>query len=255
MIPTAIILNGHIDPTVLHTSTKIQPTASYFTHNCQICSWNKYASQMPYISHICQLFHVHMRHLCQYLHHIHTHCSPECDQRHWYTSISYYWHMPLNKHAYDTVCVHPTSFLLQISYRPHITANINKKSTNYNIYHTTAKCVYQHQICPSNAKYIPHAQITYHILKGKYANRAIYEVPPINDVVRTTQHRWCRTMLMMSQPSYICWIGHLAKSVKMHTGGYYLCTYPSQISKILKKYFMSHWQKSTFTKVTINKKK
>ena len=39
-------------------------------------------------------------------------CYQYCDQEHWYTYISQYWHMPLKKYAYHIAYIYPTALHL-----------------------------------------------------------------------------------------------------------------------------------------------
>ena len=87
-------------------------------HMCQhqICPSNAtYISQMKISS------YAGLRQRCQYIGFIHSQCNQQCDYNYWYTYISHYWHMPLNKDACHTSYVCHTTFLLQSTYRPHIT--------------------------------------------------------------------------------------------------------------------------------------
>ena len=56
----------------------------------QICPSN--ATYMPHIPIISCAY---MKQLCQYIYLIWTHSNWYCDQNHWYSCISYHWHMPL----------------------------------------------------------------------------------------------------------------------------------------------------------------
>ena len=51
------MLNGHIDPTFLHTYVKTKPTAIPKSHFIAIYVQETY---MPHICHICTLFHVYI---------------------------------------------------------------------------------------------------------------------------------------------------------------------------------------------------
>ena len=54
IVHAANVLNGHIDPTVLHINAKINPNCnSYFTHYCHIHARNKYVYQTR---HMCLIF-------------------------------------------------------------------------------------------------------------------------------------------------------------------------------------------------------
>ena len=49
MSHTAIMLNGHIDPTFCTYLPEHTKCNSYFTHSCQICTRNKCAPEMPHL--------------------------------------------------------------------------------------------------------------------------------------------------------------------------------------------------------------
>ena len=67
----------------------------YLTCYCHVCASNIYAPQMPHMQiSIC----ADMSQLCQYIGLIAAKCNQQCDQDHWYTHISHYWHMPMNTH-------------------------------------------------------------------------------------------------------------------------------------------------------------
>ena len=105
-----------------------------------------------------------------------------------------------------------------------IVQHISKKSIN-DIY-----LLYYCKICASN-NYAPQMSYLCHIQKlhdvhqwGKHANtHATHELTGINHVTRSTVHGhqwwqwwWQCKMMMMPQPDYIYWVGHLVKSVKMN---------------------------------------
>ena len=97
----SFMLNGHIDPTHLPISTKIQATAmntlqiigKYVPNNMPL-KCHIYMPDMPITS--C----ADMRLLCQYIYLILILCNQQCCQEYYYTYISHYWHMPLNKYAF-----------------------------------------------------------------------------------------------------------------------------------------------------------
>ena len=48
MADTANMLHGHVDPSFLHTCSKIQPTVTSTSHVIAKCNINKYAHQILY---------------------------------------------------------------------------------------------------------------------------------------------------------------------------------------------------------------
>ena len=159
---------------------------SYWPYYNYICSSNTYALEMP---HLPITSCVAMRQLCRYIHPIWCQCDEQCDQEYWYTFITHYWHMHLNKFTHHIAHV-SLPHLLWFAYRTHVIVGIHQKSIHFSIY-------LQHycKICVSNAIYMQHAQFTWCTAMGKYVNIcAIYEIVPINDVARITVHRWCKKM-------------------------------------------------------------
>ena len=95
-MPRAIMLNGHIDPSYLHISVNIQPTT--ISASCVNAYMDKQQICLS-ICHIYKLVHVHTWHNFHYKYLIWTHSNQQSDQKHCYTYISYYCHMPLNKYV------------------------------------------------------------------------------------------------------------------------------------------------------------
>ena len=160
-----------------------------------------------------------IREIYQYIYLILTHCNQQCDQRHWYTCIPCYWHMPLNEYASHIAHICPTALVPHSAHRLNITAHIHKIVINCNIY-----LLYYCKIYAVN-KYAPQLSYTCHMAKlhnvhqqRKYANSyATCEHTGINNVTWGAVHRWWHKMMMMPQPDYIYWVGHLVKSVKNNT--------------------------------------
>ena len=90
-----------------------------------------------------------------YIYLISTHCNHQCDQEHCYTHRNY-WHLPLHKYACDIVHVsHYTATVL------HIYWAYKKKLSKLKLLSTMIfPCMYQQQICPSEATYIPYMKIS-----------------------------------------------------------------------------------------------
>ena len=100
----------------------------------------------------------YMGKLYQYIHPMLTHFNQQCDHRYWYTYISYFWNMHLNKYACKLMYVYPTALLLYSTCRSYLTAHINvrKKSLITMLWPYTC----QQQICPLNATYMSHIPIS-----------------------------------------------------------------------------------------------
>ena len=100
---------------------------------CPYISWQHICpSDAIYISNMPITSCAHRRQLCQYIDLILTQCNQLCEQEHWYTYISHYWHMPLNTvYACHIVHICPTTLLLWSSYKPHITACTHQKPINH----------------------------------------------------------------------------------------------------------------------------
>ena len=152
------------------------------------------------------------------IHLIWTQCNKKCDQEHWYTYISHYRHMPLNKYIFHiaTYMSHCTSTVVYIQ-TPHYCTRPSK-SINYNIY-----LPYHCKICVRN-KDAPQVPQKFDVhLWGKYGNiYGTYEVAPINDVARIAVHKqwwWHRSMMMptmMPQPDCKYWVGTWNNQSKTH---------------------------------------
>ena len=183
-----------------------------------ICVSNKYAPQMSYICHKCQLHHGQI-----WNSYVHICTSYELIARKsMYTCIPHYWHMPLNKYAYHITDVCPTALLLLSPYRPHITAYIHKKINE--LLHFFTKLLQnmcQQQMCPSNAKYMPYAKITWHASMGQvfklHMPQWTHWNQPWNQkccthttvmsmaIMKTMQ---MPTTMMTMQHYYTDWVGH-----------------------------------------------
>ena len=110
--------------------TKLQLLFPCYNH---ICANNKYVPQMPQICHMCTWDN------CQYIYPIWTQCNQQCHNKHWYTYISHYWHIPLSLYAYHITYISTTA-LLQSTYTLHTTAYVTTTNnqvdfefTKYNI--------------------------------------------------------------------------------------------------------------------------
>ena len=141
--------------------------------------------QMPDICHICQLLHLQIWEnyvsistsyelnamKCDHDHYMHTfHITGICS-----------W---TNKYACHTAHVCPTAILLSSTYRNQISAHSIKIQYIAIYINPTTENMSHEQLCPSNAIYMPHAQITWHPFKGVYANIcATKEVTVIKTVV------------------------------------------------------------------------
>ena len=106
----AIMLYGDIDPTFLNTSATTQPTAM---STLQIIAMYGLATHMPLNMPHTQISEcTPVKQPCQYKYLTWTCCNQWCDQEHWYTYVSHYWHMPLNKLACDIVLIWSTALLI-----------------------------------------------------------------------------------------------------------------------------------------------
>ena len=98
--------NGVIDGTI---NIMWQETCYCHVHSKSlICPSNvTYKPYMPITS------HTHIRQLCQYICFIWVKCDQwQCDQEHWYTYISHYWHISQNKYACQFVTICSPALLL-----------------------------------------------------------------------------------------------------------------------------------------------
>ena len=126
----------HIDTTYLPLCTKTQPNSTATSHIiAKYVSRDKYASQMPYICHICQLFTMYMGDICVSIYTsyqltpinnvtrstgIHTfHIISRCPRK----------YVPATLHIYV-----PLHFYCSLHIYPHITAYIHQISIHCNIY-------------------------------------------------------------------------------------------------------------------------
>ena len=94
MSHTAILVNRHIDPKLLHKYIKTQPTA---ISNSQVITTyvpTKYAPQMAQVCDLCKSGHVQIA-----VTYVIIYASYECtavnNQKYWYTYISHLSHMPV----------------------------------------------------------------------------------------------------------------------------------------------------------------
>ena len=137
---------------------------------------------MPHISHLKSIPCPDTRQWGQYFYLIWTLCNQQCDQKHWYTYISHYWHMPwTNKsatlftsaplHVYHTL--HIDSTLL------HILIKKNKNATL--IYHAIATCV-----CIKYAPEVPHICQMPKYSMCIYEGNMLTYVQHINSLVSTS---------------------------------------------------------------------
>ena len=125
---TSTSLKGQNIPLNKHLITNaivslMAPSASCY---CHVHDKNCYILQRPHTSHICQLVHVHIQHLCQCTCLLWTHCNQQWEQEIWYTYILHYWYMPLNKHTCPTVHVFYCSL-----HRPLTTVHISKTKQQF----------------------------------------------------------------------------------------------------------------------------
>ena len=111
----------------------------------------------------------------------------QCDQKNWYTSISHYWYMPLNKYAFHipnvshytvTVVYTHTPLLLQIS---------KKYNQPQQLLHTLLSNMFEKQIGISNATYIWYMKISSCAHMRNYVSTyTSYEFTAIKNVTRST---------------------------------------------------------------------
>ena len=105
----------------LHTSKILKikiKSYSYLQYFCHICAINKYAPQIPHVYHICQLVHVQISDNFVNIYLISTDHNQKCHHKHWYTYISHYWHMPLNKYTCHIWYMDPTALTPYTTCRP-----------------------------------------------------------------------------------------------------------------------------------------
>ena len=171
-----------------------------YTCQKQICPSNAtYKTHMPISS--C----VHMTQLCQYIYLIWTKSNQQCDQEHWYTYISNYWHMSLNIYVSHMTHICPTALLLWSIYRPHSTGHAGLKKTQiatYN-YHTIANIVPETNMSLKCYVFATHAN--YFICR--YQTTVFLYIPYMNSMQSTI---WPQTLLYIHShywhmpPEQIC---------------------------------------------------
>ena len=107
--------------------------------------------------------HAHMRQLCQYICITWIQCNQQCDWEQWYTYISHYWHMTLNKYAFKIAHICPTALLLWSIYvRTYITTHTSpKKLCNFQVFKYHTIVIY---VLPRNMP------LECHIFEKTYAN-------------------------------------------------------------------------------------
>ena len=79
-VPLHVYCSPHIEPALVHISQKQHQTANFLYHAiCTIGANNRYASQIPYISHIWELLHMQIwgYYVIKCL--IWTLCNQQCD--------------------------------------------------------------------------------------------------------------------------------------------------------------------------------
>ena len=168
---------SHCTATVVYTQTpyycthKYNKTTiwnSYLSCCCYICVDNKYAPPVP---HVPISSYVDITQLCQYIYLIWIQSNQECHHKHWYTYISHYWQMSLNKYACHIICVFPNTLLLYSIYRPHIPVHMHSQSINCNIKVPQTATKYEPGKCASQMWCICHMPELLNVsLWGKYAN-------------------------------------------------------------------------------------
>ena len=123
-------INGHIDPTFLHKSIKIQPTAIFTS---QIIAKYIPKTNVLFKCHLYSTYTNFFR--CRYettisvykLHKIQ--CNYQGCHKHWYTYMSHYLHMPMNKYVHHIAHVHPTTL---ITYSLHVDPTLLYKEVKQN---------------------------------------------------------------------------------------------------------------------------
>ena len=169
---------------------------------------------MQYISHMYQVVHVHMRQLFQYTYLIWIRCNQHCDQEHWYTYISHYWH--LNKYVSHITDVCPTTLLLWPIYRPRITAHTSskmKQSTAANS-HMIANYVPKTNVplkCHIYATYANKFMCRYETITSTQCNHQCYQ----NHCYTYIFHYW--HMPLKNKPATLCMYVPLHSYCSLHT--------------------------------------
>ena len=70
-----------------------------------MCQQKIHPSNATYMQHMKISPCEDMRQQCKYMYIIWVHCNQQCDQIHYYTYISHYWHMPLITKMPATACL------------------------------------------------------------------------------------------------------------------------------------------------------
>ena len=145
---------------------------------------NKFSLQMLHIGHICQIIHVNMRQVYQYICLIWNDCNQQCDLKHCYTFHHIGICLWINKYASNITHICPTALLLWSTYRPQITGHIDPPRKLFN-YHTTA--IY---VPTTNMSFKCHICKLVHVQIGdNYVSIcASYELNAINNFTRTDIH-------------------------------------------------------------------
>ena len=117
-----LLLSTYRSHITFHISKKEWQTATLFTMLLpEICPSN--TIYMPYMQ---ISLYAEMRQLCWYIYFTWIYCNQQCNHMNWYTYISNYWHMPLNKYAWHMTHVCPTALIMLSTCWPHITVYISQ---------------------------------------------------------------------------------------------------------------------------------
>ena len=98
-LPNCTYLSNSITTVVNMQTLCVRNETNYNFHLpwfCNICTNNKNFPQMPHKKFSSC---ADTRQWYQYFYLIWMHCNQKFDQKYWYTHISHYWHMSLNKYA------------------------------------------------------------------------------------------------------------------------------------------------------------
>ena len=91
----------------VYVCQKTTMSNSYLKCYCHVCIKNYMPPNATYMPLMQISSCTDMSQISQYICIVWTQSNQQCDQEHWYTFISHYWHMPA------TLCTYPTRLLLQ----------------------------------------------------------------------------------------------------------------------------------------------
>ena len=147
---------------------------------------------------------------------------------HWYTYISYCWHMPLNKYTCHILHIHTNAFYCSLYIDP--TLHISKKKLLL-LYTMLLSYMCQEQMYPLNATYASYFMYTYETTMSVY----IHHMNSLQPIMWPKALVYINFTLLAYVPEQICllhctYMSHCISTVVYIETPHY-CTHPSKTIK------------------------